>query len=101
MTMSSSLTFRHPATAATTNDLLWFEGGQTGTWAFRIGGFTTDTIKVMDVVSPDTLVDHHGGAAEFDGLTYTQPFSQVIAAEQRCSSCVCAVAVTHFTRNPV
>lgn len=88
----------YAATYTATNDLLWFEGDQTGTWAFRIGGFTTDTIKVMDVTYPLTPSLVIGGAAEFDGLTYTQPFSQVIAAERRYLTTAYALSPSRISR---
>ncbi len=84
----------YAATYTATDDLLWFEGDQAGTWEFRIGGFTTDAVRVLDITYPLTPARIIGGPAEFDGMTYTQPFSQAIAGERRYLATATALALS-------
>jgi hypothetical protein len=63
------------------DDLLFFDGDAPGTWEFRVGGFTTGTLEVLDITAPLSPTRILSATVEPASSTYTVTFEQAITAE--------------------
>ena len=63
------------------NDLLAFDGDDTGTWEFQLPGFTTDNLEIYDITNPLTpiLIQHAAITPESDA--YTLAFEDSLVGE--------------------
>ncbi len=73
------LTYGRTYTAS--SDLLRFDGDEAGSWQFYLTGFTTDTVKILDVTDPTYPVSILGAQVQHIGPTYNFAVEQVITGE--------------------
>jgi hypothetical protein len=60
------------------NNLIDFSGDQPGLWKFQVGGFTSDTIDVLDITNPSAPARIVGGSILPDGPFYQVSFEQQV-----------------------
>ncbi|MGC9521781.1 MAG: C25 family cysteine peptidase [Anaerolineae bacterium] len=65
-----------------TDDALFFDGDRAGSWEFQVGGFTTDTVRFLDITDPRTPLQLDGIPTP-NGDTYTFAITQTIPSERR------------------
>jgi hypothetical protein len=65
------------------NNSLIFDVAQPGLWQFQVGGYTTDTIDVLDITNPLTPARIVGGSIIPDGLFYQVAFEQQAGVANR------------------
>ncbi|MCU0520523.1 MAG: C25 family cysteine peptidase, partial [Anaerolineae bacterium] len=58
-------------------------GDHAGTWEFQLSGFTTDTVRILDITDPISPVRIAAGPSQYGGLAYTLPFEQSLSGERR------------------
>jgi hypothetical protein len=61
------------------NNLLAFGGDQPGLWEFQVGGFSSNTIDVLDITNPSAPVRIIGGSILPNGSLYQVNFDQQVS----------------------
>jgi len=70
-------------TYSTSSSVLQFDGDDPGTWEYHIGGFTTDTVKLLDITDLTHPTQIVSATTTQTGDTYTLAFAQTIESEHR------------------
>ncbi len=65
------------------DDQLFFSGDDAGLWEFQVGGFSSDTIDVIDITDPSNSARIVNGSIYYDGSFYQIWFNQQIEAAHR------------------
>jgi len=73
--------YRRPYAAS--GDLLYFDGGDAGTWEYHVSGFSTAAVELYDIAVPLSPVRIDGAQVTASGGTFTLAFEQTIGGERR------------------
>ncbi len=71
------------AAYSTTRDLFVFDGDQAGVWDYRVNGFTTSTLELLDVTMPSSPARILNAAIQPSGGGYDLTFQHAITSEHR------------------